>query len=381
MTERDPMTEPRPPVEPQPMAAHGADEPQADVSRSDAADPARFVVPATPPDLGRLLRIQLDLADRPLVAPGQRVELGQPIIEHFREVEPLELPSNASVIGLPPGAVLDDVPVQQAGRLGRRAAGSSQRTRVCEHGRDGITRLAAGSGTVTVMAPATGLIETITPGRLDLRVEGLALDGMVGWGQPSYGRIVVAVDSPEVELAASRIDVAAAGSILVAGSRVDVEALSRARALGVAAVITGGVASRDLRQLTLSEARQQASLHAAAPFAMLALGSYGRAPIPSHLWDLLRAADGRLAGVVPGSRTLTIDGDPAPLLEAVSRPAGTVRAVGGEHRDHEGHLVGLAGPRRWAGGAYAPGAFVELPGADGAIERHCVPLTVLERLG
>jgi hypothetical protein len=348
---------------------------------TDAPDAGRFVVPAARPDVGRLLRISLDLADRPLVSPGQRVELGQPIIEHFREVEPLELPSSAAVIGLPPGAVLDDVLVEQAGRLGRRSVGSTQRTRVCEHGRDGVTRLAAGAGAVTIMAPATGLVETITPARLDLRVEGLALDGVVGWGRPSYGRIAVAVDAPEVELAASRIDVGAAGTILVAGSRVDVEALSRARALGVAAVITGGVASRDLRQLTLSEARQQASLHAAAPFALLALGAYGRAPIPRHLWDLLRAADGRLAGIVPGSRTLAIDGDPAPLFEAVSRPPGSVRVVGGEHRDHEGRLVGLSGPRRWAGGAYAPGGYVELTGTDGTIERHCVPLTVLERLG
>ena len=349
--------------------------------RASAADPGRFVVPAASPEAGRLLRIPLDLADRPLVSLGQRVELGQPVIEHFREVEPVEMPSSAALIGLPPGAVLDNVPIEEAGRLGRRTAGSSRRTRVCEHGRDGVTRLAAGGGAVTVMAPATGLVEGVTPARLDLRVEGLVLDGLVGWGRPSYGRIVVAVDSPETELASSRIDVSASGAILVAGARIDVEALSRARAIGAAAVITGGVASRDLRQLTSSEARQQASLHAAAPFALLALDGYGRAPIPSHLWDLLQAADGRLAGILPASRTLTLDGDPAPLLKAVQRPPGTVRVVSGEHRDHEGRLVGLSGPRRWPGGAYAPGGFVELPGPAASTERHCVPLTVLERLG
>jgi hypothetical protein len=346
-----------------------------------AADPGRFVLPAARPEIGRTLHIALELADRPLVAPGERVELGQPILEHFREVEPLEIASTAAVIRLPPGAMLDDVPVEQSGRLGRRGATISQRTRVCEHGRDGITRLAAGSGAVTVMAPATGVVTAISPARLDLQVDGLVLDGLVGWGRPAYGRIVVAVDTPQAELASSRIDVGAAGAILVAGARVDIEALSRARALGVAGVITGGVASRDLRQLTLSEARQQASLHAAAPFALLALAGYGRTPIPSHLWDLLQAADGRLAGIVPVGPNLAIDDDPAPLLAAISRPPGTVRVISGEHRDQEGRLVGLSGPRRWPGGAYVPGGFVELPGPDGVIERHCVPLTVLERLG
>jgi hypothetical protein len=350
-------------------------------ARAQPPDPARFVPPTDRPGTGRLLRIRLHLADRPLVAPGQPVELGQPIIEHFREQEAVEVESSAAVIGVPPGAVLDDVPVDSAGRLGRRASEGTYRTRVCEHGRDGITRLVAGSGEVVVNAPAAGVIESVTPARIELRATGLAVDARIGWGRPTTGRILVAVGSRDAEIQTSRIDVAAAGAILVVGSRIDIEALSRARAIGAAAIISGGAASRDLRQLSSSEARQQAALHAAAPFGLLALGGYGRAPIPSHLWDLLVAADGRQAGLLPDSRTLIIEGDPAPLLEAASRPAGTVRVVSGEHRDHEGRLVGLSGPRRWAGGGYAPGGFVELVGADGQHERHCVPLTVLERLG
>jgi hypothetical protein len=344
-------------------------------------DPGRFVPPARRPSTGRLLRIPLHLADRPLVAPGQPIELGQPIIEHFRELEAVEVESSARVIGIPPGAVLDDVPVDSAGRLGRRSREGSYRTRVAEHGRDGITRLVAGSGEVTVAAPASGVIEAVTPARVDLRATGLAIDARIGWGRPTSGRIVIAVDSRDGEIQASRIDVGVAGAILVVGSRIDVEALSRARAIGAAAVITGGVASRDLRQMSSSEARQQAALHAGAPFGLVALGGYGRAPIPSHLWDLLVAAAGREAGLLPESRVLVIDGDPAPLLEAASRPADTVRVISGDHRDHEGRLVGLSGPRLWPGGGYAPGGFVELVGPDGRMVRHCVPLTLLERLG
>ena len=180
---------------------------------------------------------------------------------------------------------------------------------------------------------------------------------------------------------ASRIDVTAAGAVLVVGARLDVEAMSRARAIGVAAIVSGGVASRDLRQLRSSEARQSAALHAAAPFGLLAFGGYGRVPIPRHVWDLLVAAEGRPAGILPDARTLVIEGDPSPLLEAAGRPSGTVRLVSGERRDQEGRLVGLSGPRRWPGGAYAPGGWVELVGPDGATARHCVPLTTLERLG
>jgi hypothetical protein len=141
------------------------------------------------------------------------------------------------------------------------------------------------------------------------------------------------------------------------------------------------VASRHLRQLVSSEARQQAALHAAAPFALLAMGGYGRVPIPTYLWDLLVAADGRPAGVHAGSRTLIIGGDPRPLLAAAARAPGTVRVISGEARDREGRLVGLSGPRLWPGGIYAPGGFVEMVAPDGQVERSCVPLSMLERLG
>lgn len=345
------------------------------------AHAGRFVPAAASAQTGRLLRIPLHLADRPLVTPGQSVEAGQPIIEHFRVQEALEIPTSAAFLAARPGDVLDNVPAPQAGRLGRKSTPTTYRTRIVEHGRDGITRLVTGKSEVVVEAPAAGTVEALTPAFVELRARGLCVDARVGWGRPANGRIVLAVDRPDAELQASRIDVSVAGAILVVGARIDVEAMSRARAIGAAAVISGGISSRDLRQLRSSEARQQAALHATAPFAMLAFGGYGRTPIPGHVWDLLVAAEGRAAGVFAGSRTLIIEGDPAPLATAITRPPGTVRAVSGPHRDHEGRLVGLAGPRRWPGGSYAPGGFVELLDADGVPVRHCVPLTSLERLG
>jgi hypothetical protein len=320
------------------------------------------------------------LTDRSLVAPGQRVRLRQPIIERYREQEAVEIPTTAAVVGMRPGDILDQVPMPQSGRRGRRGPAETYRARVIEQGRDGITRLAAGSGEVTVLSPVAGFVETLTPGRLDIRAEGLAVPGQVAWGRPTAGHLVIAADAPDAETRATTIDVSAAGAVLVVGSHIDIEAISKARAIGVAAIISGSVAGRDMRQLAESELRQQAALHGVSPFAFLALGGYGRAAIPRHLWDLLVAADGRPAGVMPESRLLVISGDPASLLDAAARAPGTVRVVGGERRDQEGHLVGLSGPRRWPGGIYAPGGFVEIQDASGLLERVCLPLSTLERL-
>jgi hypothetical protein len=346
-----------------------------------ALDPLRFVVPAVSLTVGPLLRFPLELPDRPLVVAGQPVALGQPIIEHDREQEALEVPTTATLIALRPGDAIDNVPVPQSSRLGRKSQQVATRARVCEHGRDGITRLAAGRGEIVIHSPADGIVEAVLPGRIDIRAEGLAIEARVGWGRPATGRLAIAADAPDAEVRASRLDVTASGAILVAGARLDIEAMSRARAIGVAALLTGGIASRDLRQLGSSEARQQAALHATAPFGLLALSGYGRLPVPSYLWDVLVAAEGRSAGIHPASRLLIIGGDPGPLLEAAARPPGSVRVVSGERRDVEGRVVGLAGPRRWPGGAYGPGAFVEVSGADGGRERICVPLGCLERIG
>jgi len=344
-------------------------------------DPGRFVLPAATLQPASLLRIRLQLSDRPLVALGQPVELGQPLVERFREQEEIELPTTAAVVGMRPGDDLEHIPVpQSSGRLGRRTAQTTRRGRVIEHGRDGVTRLAAGRGDIVLHAPASGVVDTLLPGRLDIRTDALAVPGQVGWGRPSFGRLVIAADGPRSEMPATRIDVGAAGAILVVGARLDIEAMSRARAIGVAAVISGGVASRDLRQLAGSEIRQQAALHAAAPFGLVALSGYGRSPIPLHLWDLLVAAEGRPAGIFPESKLLLIGGDPAPLTAAVHRAPGTVRVVAGEHRDLETRLLGLSGLRRWPGGSYAPGGFVEIERQDGHIERTCLPLSMLERL-
>jgi hypothetical protein len=341
----------------------------------------RFVVAAAPPRRDPLVRIDLRLSDRPRVAPGERVELGQLIVERFREQDVVELPTTAAIIGLRPGGILDRAPASpRGGRRSPRTPVAAVRARLIEHGRDGVSRLAAGREELNVIAPAAGTVVGLSPARLDLQCEGVGIEGRMGWGRPASGRVVIAASGPDAETRASGIDVAVAGAILVVGARIDIEALSRARALGVGAIIVGGLAGRDMRQLEESEARRQAALHAAAPFAMLAMGGHGRAAIPRHVWDLLVAAEGRPAGVLPSGRMLIVGGDPEPLLIATARPPGTVRIVSGEWREREGRLVGLTGPRRWAEGGYQPGGFVELRGEGGRTERITLPLAVLERL-
>ena len=216
------------------------------------------------------------------------MEIGEPVIERSRDSTTLEVRSQPALARLRAGDIVD------AG-LFERDSGSrsgprpSDRARVLFHGPDGRVRLAIGRHPSIVTSPVSGVVETLGAGILDIRADGVGLPGAAGWGQPVHGSLFFGVSTPDAELRASSIDVGAAGTIVVAGARLDIEALTRARAIGVAGILCGGIVGRELRQLDESDRRQRAALHAAQPFAVLALDGYGRRPMPGPTWDLLRA--------------------------------------------------------------------------------------------
>ncbi len=154
---------------------------------------------------------------------------------------------------------------------------------------------------VTMTSPIDGIAEEVTASHISLRASGIGLRGPVGWGQPVVGRVILAVASPDAELRSGAVDISAAGGILVAGARLDIEALTRARAIGVAGIICGGVVGRELQQLEESDVRQRAALHAITPFAD---------PGPRRLWPATHP-DARLGPARGGRRGRAAGGHPA----------------------------------------------------------------------
>ncbi|MFN8622260.1 MAG: hypothetical protein U0869_16130 [Chloroflexota bacterium] len=342
-------------------------------------DPVRFIVPAERPVLAPLARFRVHAADRVLVAPGEPVAAGQPVLEQHRETVVVEVSSRGPLVELRPGDEIDPASLPP-GTLGRTGPKPGERARLLYVGADDLARVAVGRSVQVLASPVDGEVEEVAAGQLSIRTAGVGLGGRIGWGQPVSGRLMLGVPSPDAELRASAIDIAAAGSILVAGARLDIEALTRARAIGVAGIICGGLVGRELRQLEESDTRQRAALHVTAPFAVVALDGYGRRIMPTIAWDLLVAAAGRPAGLFPESRLVVIGGEPGDLDLSDHEP-GVVRITSGEGTGRLARLVGLAGPVRRSGGMYLPSGFIEETGPDGSPRRRIVPLSDLERLG
>ncbi len=343
---------------------------------------ARLVAPAEALAPAPVARLRFRVGDRALVAPGELVSVGQPVMEQAQDTTLLETSLRGEVDALVPGAEIDLAQLQ-SNKSGRAGIRPGERAVLLYVGVDRVARIALVRHSLVVTSPVDGVVEEVAASHISLRAAGIGLRGPVGWGQPVVGRVIVAVAAPDAELRAGAVDISAAGGILVAGARLNIEALTRARAIGVAGIICGGVVGRELQQLEESDERQRASIHAVTPFAILALDGYGRRPIPARAWDLLIAAasDDRLMAIVPDARLAIVGGDPATL--SVTRwPRDAVRIAAGDGAGRIGRLAGLAGPVRRPGGIYLASGHVGLRATpESPAVRRVVALADLERLG
>jgi len=317
-----------------------------------------------------LVWLPLAPGDRPRVTPGQSVLAGALLAERVRDALIATVPADAMAPGTGPGDWWADD--------GRRHGIRRTRADVAEgellYRADGEWRLATGARPEQLEAPAAGIVREVRPGSgISLEIAGAGIPGVAAIGGPARGRLDV-VGGADGDLRSGSLDVARSGAIVVAGSRIDAEALTKARAMGVRGIVVAGVASRDLRDIAASEARQRASLHRLPPFAILVLEGHVRQPIASPVFDLLLGLAGQEVAIV---------GDPPILLVDLSAeilpipPPDRVRVRRGPLAGREGRWIGLAGRRRFGAGVYLEGARVDL-GEDRPIS---VPLADLERFG
>ena len=288
--------------------------------------------------------------DRALVAAGESVVAGAPIAERVRD--PL---------------LLDRlVPASADPRPGARTSEGELLFLWRDH-----WRVAGGEVTETFDSPVTGIVREVRPGSaIVIQARGRGLKAIVALGGPSRGRLHIAAGS-DGELRSGGLDVGLAGTILVVGSRIDAETLTRARAMGVRGIVVGGLASKERRDFTASERRQRAALHRLAPYAVLVLEGATRRPLPSPVMDVLEALAGQEVAIVGDPPMLVFESE----VDVPTPPADFVRVRGGPLGGRDGTWAGLVGPRRFAGGVHLEAGSVRF--ADGSVT--AVPLGDLER--
>jgi hypothetical protein len=214
---------------------------------------------------------------------------------------------------------------------------------------------------------------------ITVQAEGRILRGIEAIGDPTRGVLAVGAErgdraGPGLVLRPGSVDVGLAGSILVVGSRIDAETLTRARAMGLRGIVVAGLAGKERRDFLASEARQRAALHRLPTFAVLVLDGAFRRPIASPVAAVLQALAGREVAIVTDPPGLVFN---EPTIELAPAAPDLVRIRGGEHAGREGQWVGAAGLRRFVGGTFLEAGWVHVGGPAPV----AVALADLERFG
>lgn len=289
--------------------------------------------------------------DRALVAPGESVVPGAPIIERVRDTRMSDVVVPSASEPVPGGRIPD----------GELLFDWRDRWRV-----------AHGDVTEAVDSPVAGIVKDVRPGiGIVVRATGRGVRAIVTLGGPTRGQLHVA-SWVEGELRSGSVDVGLAGKILVVGSRIDAETLTRARAMGVRGIIVAGLASKERRDFLASENRQRAALHRLPPFAVLVLEGAIRRPLAGPVMDIVEALEGHDVALVADPPMLVFE---EPELDVPTPEPDRVRIRAGQLMGREGTWAGLAGQRRFAGGVHLEAGTVRFD--DGSLV--AVPIGDLER--
>jgi hypothetical protein len=305
--------------------------------------------------------------DLALVKAGEAVGRGQRILEHYRDPRTIVIAGNGS----------DAAPGSPGERWSEPAGRHAQHGEATPGGEllfrsGGKWRIAGGERPDSIEAPFAGVVHEVRPGTgVTIRSTASAILGRTALAGPTWGRLHIVTEA-DGELRAQHVDVGAAGAIIVAGARIDAEALTRARAVGVRGVIVAALGIKEQRDFLASERRGRAAIHGLPPFGILVLEGAARRPIASPLMAMFRALAGGMVAIVGNPPAIVIDD---PSVELPHPAPDLVRVRSGPLAGAEGTWAGLAGPRRFPAGVTLEAAFVRF----GDRPPVAIPIGDLER--
>lgn len=276
---------------------------------AQAYTPGLKVSPTTTHRVRRILPIAGDV----LVKVGDHVAARDVVARAFMpgEITPLNV---ANLISTPPA----DIPECMLKKVGDRVKSGEVIAR---------SKGIFGMFKTECKATADGVIETIsdTTGQVIIRGEPLPVQteaylagkvvevlpregcviearvafvqGIFGVGGEAHGRIAVACGSHEEELAADLIKPDMKDCIVIGGARITHDAIERARSVGVAAIISGGMDDQDLRTFLGYDLGVAITGSEKMGLTIIITEGFGEIAMAERTFKLLSSHAGQLAAV------------------------------------------------------------------------------------
>ena len=178
-----------------------------------------------------------------------------------------------------------------------------------------------------ILSPITGVVESVSTvtGQVLLRepprvlellgyIDGLIVEvipqqgvvvetncslvqGIFGIGGETRGEIVIAVTSPDEVLTPRHLTADMKGKVVVGGSFISSDALARAKEVGVAGLVIGGIHDKDLRALLGYDLGVAITGTEQVGFTLILTEGFGTIPMAGKTFNLLSAHAGQQASI------------------------------------------------------------------------------------
>lgn len=273
-------------------------------------------------------RVRLPIGASPIVEPGHRVEPAEVLATRLAPRGgvsiPVALPLRRSAgaaerfIVARPGDRLQRGDLLAEDDRGRQVRATEPCLLLGYDREEGSAMVAPLSEGEPVLGHVRGEVIAVTDDAVELRVAGALVAGVGGSGAAVHGELRMAVHDPGDELRAGAIDASSTGRIIVGGSRASAETLTRARAMGVAGIVLGGVLDKELRDFEATQQRRREIGGVRGDFGVLLLEGYGKVGLDAGLFDWFARHDGHLASLFGGEGRLYVyDAEPPPSRRAL----------------------------------------------------------------
>jgi hypothetical protein len=123
------------------------------------------------------------------------------------------------------------------------------------------------------------------------------VQGIFGIGGETWGDLKMAVESPEEQLTSPQLNPDMKGKIVVGGSFIGAESMARARGIGVAAVVVGGIHDKDLRDLLGYDLGVAITGTERVGFTLVLTEGFGTIPMARKTFQLLSRHAGQRASI------------------------------------------------------------------------------------
>lgn len=141
------------------------------------------------------------------------------------------------------------------------------------------------------------VVETIPQQGVVVESSCSLVQGIFGIGGEIWGEIVVAVKAPDESLSPGHLSASMKGKIVVGGSFLSAETMTKAKELGVAGLVVGGIHDKDLRALLGYDLGVAITGTEQVGFTLILTEGFGTIPMAGKTFRLLSALTGQKASI------------------------------------------------------------------------------------